>query len=335
MRQVRSLFGVGAALAFATFAACAPGSPGNTHPGDDDGDDDSPGTPDSGDPNAGFIDAAPFLDAGPFVDGGSQNGACDKMDILFVIDNSLSMDDDQAALAAAFPDFAAVIETYTNHTGQHLDYRVAITTTDVTWVDIFIPVTGNDGKFVTGSCPQWPAGRSWLQRGDTNVSGAFSCAAKVGTDGSGFEMELEGAKLALLDRIPTPNGSFLREDALLAIVFLTDENDCSKPGLSVSPLDANPCANANALEPVANYVAKFDTLKGGHGRWATASIAIPGGAGSCAGAGSSENKRLEAFTSLAGANGVFTNLCAGHLESALMQAFDTFALACENIPPVN
>jgi hypothetical protein len=322
------------AAAFVTLGACAPGQPGG-RPGDDDGDDDTPGTPDAGDPNAGFIDAAPFLDGGPFVDGGGNGGACDKMDILFVVDNSASMDDDQAALAAAFPQFASVIENYTNHTGQHLDYRVAITTTDVTWVDIFIPVTGNDGKFVTGNCPQWPAGRGWLQRGDTDVSGAFSCAAQVGSDGSGFEMELEGAKLALLDRIPTPNGSFVRPDALLAIVFLTDENDCSKPGLAVDLGNPDPCANSAGLEPVANYVAKFDTLKGGHGRWATASIAIPPGAGSCAGDGSSENVRLKSFTDMAGTNGVFTNICAGNMAQSLMQAFDTFGLACENIPPVN
>jgi hypothetical protein len=334
MRQLRNFFGIAAAVATIALGACAPGEPGNTHPGDDDGDDDSAVHPDA-DPNAGFIDAAPFLDAGPFVDGGDQNGACDKIDILFVVDNSASMEDEQVALAAAFPQFVSVIENYTNHTGQHLDYRVAITTTDVTWVDIFIPMAGNDGKFVNGNCPQWPNGRGWLQRGDTDVSGAFSCAAKVGIDGSGFEMPLEGAKLALIDRIPNPNGNFLREDALLAIVLLTDENDCSKPGLAVDLLHPNPCADPTLLEPVTNYISKFDTLKGGHGRWATAVIAIPPGAGQCGGSQSSENVRLKSFTDMTGANAVFTNICSGNMAQSLMTAFDTFGLACENIPPVN
>jgi hypothetical protein len=338
MRQVRSFFALAATtVAFVSLGACAPGQPGNGNHGDDDGDDDSSGTPDAGDPNAGFIDAAPFLDGGPFVDGGSNGGACDKIDILFVVDNSASMEDEQNALAAAFPQFASVIENYTNHTGQHLDYHIAITTTDITYsqdVPIFGPQVSqwNDGKFVTGNCQGWPAGRLFLQKGDSNVSSAFSCAAQVGIDGSGLEMPLEAAKEALMDRVPTPNAGFLRQDALLAIVMLTDENDCSVPNLALGAFDT-PCTNN--LEPIQNYVAKFDTLKGGHGRWATAVIAIPPGAGQCGGSQSSENVRLKSFTDMAGTNGVFANICSGNMAQSLMQAFDTFGLACENIPPVN
>jgi hypothetical protein len=333
MRNIRIELAILAALA---LAACAPGDPGNG--GNNNGDDDTTHVPDAGDPNAGFIDATPFIDGGGFVDGGGENGACDKIDILFVVDNSGSMADEQAALAAAFPQFVTVIENYTNQTGQHLDYRVAITTTDITYSED-VPILGpqvsmwNDGKFVTGNCTGqgWPSGRLFLQRGDTNVSNAFSCAAKVGTDGSGLEMPLEAAKEALIDRVPTPNANFLRDDALLAVVMLTDENDCSTPNLQLGVFDT-PCVNN---EPVANYVAKLDTLKGGHGRWATAVIAIPPGVGACAGDGSSENVRLKQFTDMAGTNGVFANICSGNMAQSLMQAFDTFGLACENIPPVN
>jgi hypothetical protein len=333
-RQVLNGFALAAALG---LAACAPGDPGNG--GNNNGDDDSSMHPDA-DPNAGFIDAAPFIDAGGFYDGGEQpmNGACDKIDILFVVDNSGSMEDEQVALAAAFPQFATVIENYTNQTGQHIDYHIAITTTDITYsqdVPIFGPqvTPWNDGKFVTGNCAGsgWPAGRLFLQKGDPNVSTAFSCATKVGTMGSGLEMPLEAAKEALIDRVPTPNANFLRDDALLAIVMLTDENDCSTPNLALGVFDT-PCVNNEA---VANYVTKLDALKSGHGRWATAVIAIPPGAGACAGDGSSENVRLKQFTDAAGANGVFTNICSGNMAQSLMQAFDTFGLACENIPPVN
>jgi hypothetical protein len=338
MREVRSRFGIATAVAIVALGACGPGAA--HRPGDDDstGDDDAPGTPDASDPNAGFIDAAPFLDAGPFVDGGALGGACEKIDILFVVDNSGSMAEEQAALATAFPQFVSVIENYTNQTGQHLDYHIAITTTDITFSQddpIFGPQVSmwNDGKFVTGNCQAqgWP-NRRFLQKGDSNVSAAFSCAAHVGTDGSGLEMPLEAAKEALIDRVPAPNAGFIREDALLAIVMLTDENDCSVPNLTLGAFDT-PCVNN--LEPIPNYVAKLDTLKGGHGRWATAVIAIPPGAGPCGGDGSSENVRLKAFTDAAGANGVFANICTGNMAQSLMQAFDTFGLACENIPPVN
>jgi len=57
------------------------------------------------------------------------------------------------------------------------------------------------------------------------LSDVFSCIANVGIDGCGFEQTLEAMRLALDDN---PNNvGFLRDDALLAIVFITDEDDCS------------------------------------------------------------------------------------------------------------
>jgi hypothetical protein len=54
----------------------------------------------------------------------------------------------------------------------------------------------------------------------------FTCMASVGTSGCGFEHVLESAVQAL--RKPE-NGDFLRSDALLTVVFLTNEDDCSAP----------------------------------------------------------------------------------------------------------
>lgn len=337
MRQVRSLFGIVAAVTTVALGACAPGQPGgNNHQGDDD---DAPGTPDAGDPNAGFIDAAPFLDGGPFVDGGSQNGACDKIDILFVVDNSNSMESKQAALAAAFPQFMHVIETYPVPGGGHLDYHVGVTSTDHGG-GLTIPQHGQllNSNVESGMSCSFPGGRKYLQSGDANVETAFVCAAHMGTGGSGYEMPLQSAKMALVDQAQgssPPNAGFVREDALLAIVMLTDENDCSTvadPGFGAA-IPAVYCADTN-LEPVSSYVTAFDGVKGLRGRWATAIIAIPPHSPTC-GTGASENVRLKAFADQTGQNAVFTNICAGDLSNALMQAFDTFRIACENIPPVN
>jgi hypothetical protein len=326
MRQVRSLlFLASAALA---VAACSP-----TPPADDD--QTNGGTDASG---GGSIDGGGggFIDGGGFaVDGGGThtNGACDKIDILFVIDNSGSMAAQQAALATAFPQFATVIENYKNSAGNPLDYHIGITTTDHGPGDIF--QTPNDGKLVTGSGCNFPGGRVYLQRGDANVAAAFSCAATVGTNGSPYEMPLESAKLALVDQIAGPNAGFLRDDALLAIVMLTDENDCST--LASPSIFSNPpqlyCDTG--LEPVATYVAAFDGVKGGErGRWATSIIAVPPGAGQCGGPESSENVRLKAFADATGTNAVFSNICSGNMAQSLMDAFAKFSEACENIPPV-
>jgi len=58
------------------------------------------------------------------------------------------------------------------------------------------------------------------------VKDAFTCIARIGTGGCGFENPLEAARRAL-DPVLNVNPGFVRSNALLAVVFLTDEDDCS------------------------------------------------------------------------------------------------------------
>lgn len=55
---------------------------------------------------------------------------------------------------------------------------------------------------------------------------AFQCLALVGDGGCGIEGQLEGAKLAL-DGHRLENSGFLRTGSMLAVIFITDEDDCS------------------------------------------------------------------------------------------------------------
>ena len=54
----------------------------------------------------------------------------------------------------------------------------------------------------------------------------FTCMASVGTRGCGYEHVLESVRAAL---VRPENGDFVRSDALLTVVFLTNEDDCSAP----------------------------------------------------------------------------------------------------------
>jgi hypothetical protein len=54
----------------------------------------------------------------------------------------------------------------------------------------------------------------------------FTCMASVGTRGCGYEHVLESVRAAL---VRPENGDFVRPDALLTVVFLTNEDDCSAP----------------------------------------------------------------------------------------------------------
>jgi hypothetical protein len=60
------------------------------------------------------------------------------------------------------------------------------------------------------------------------LSEAFRCAASVGTAGCGWEQPLAAARAAL-EGDPQDGSRFLRRDAYLLILIVTDEDDCSAP----------------------------------------------------------------------------------------------------------
>ena len=68
-----------------------------------------------------------------------------------------------------------------------------------------------------------------------NIEDVFSCIALLGDTGCGFEHQFESTRQALI-RATHPedmnNGGFLRGDAFLGIVMLTNEDDCSVPSNS-------------------------------------------------------------------------------------------------------
>jgi hypothetical protein len=276
-----------------------------------------------------------------------QEGACTKIDFLFVVDDSGSMSEEQQNLGANFPRFVQAIEAFRNKTGQALDYRLAVTTTGITHTitlpsplpgilpDQTINETGKDGELIQkSSCGM---SRRWFQKGDANLPSNFACAAKVGTSGPAFEMHLEGLKRALVDRVADgKNAGFLRDDALLAVVFLTDEDDCSTPLATFTANDDSCVPPPPGLVSIPSYLNVLDTAKGGgtagRSRWASAVIAGPNDCDSTFGSARTATRMLE-FVRQAGSNAVFSSICSGDLSGALTQALGTFQAACNNFQP--
>ncbi|MEZ4366229.1 MAG: hypothetical protein R2939_08055 [Kofleriaceae bacterium] len=289
-------------------------------------------------------------DDDPRVDGGggggvdADTGVCQAMDVMFIIDDSGSMAEEQTNLTANFPQFAQVLTDY-RVDGSPLDFRVAVTTTgrDVNYtidnMGFMFPMSedGDNGAFRDGC----GLGRRWLERTDANLASTFSCRANVGTGGPGFEMPIFMSMMALRERITDgTNLGFLRDDALLALVILTDENDCSRTddGWTVGIGD-DPCTEAGAPHVLpTEMIAFFDELKGGRGRWAAAVIAAPTDCDSTFGTASEaiRLKQLVSEMNSGGAqNGVFSSICEGDLAGALGDALDTFQAACETFPPID
>ena len=210
------------------------------------------------------------------------------VDILFVIDNSGSMAEEQALLSKNFASFINVLEAE----DVNANYRIGITTTD----------SGNPrcpkatynpegGKLVLSSCvdrvgqgefsfnmndfsyacndycmltdadltikptaTQYSNGmeapRKWIERieGRTNLPDnvttiqAFQCFGPQGVAGCGFESHLESMYLALAQassKDSVTNYGFLRDAAILSIVFISDETDCSYTGMGAEIFTTN------------------------------------------------------------------------------------------------
>jgi len=266
---------------------------------------------------------------------------CQKMDIVFVVDDSGSMDQEQTNLAANFPKFITVLDSFKTKSGAKLDYRVAVTTTgrDVKY-SIELPglgslpqdEKGDDGAFKnTKACG---ATKRWVDKADSDKSTRFSCLAKVGTSGPSIEMPLESLKLALNDRVADgTNAGFLRPDALLAVVILTDEDDCSRQDNNFVYKGDGACETMDHVQPLTDYVSMLDTAAKGPGRWATAVIAGDKACTSSFG-DAADAKRLKSFVGLAGKNGTFSSICDGDLSGSLQKALDTFDAACKSFPAV-
>ncbi|MBA3544897.1 MAG: VWA domain-containing protein [Nannocystis sp.] len=211
------------------------------------------------------------------TDGGGGGGVAiafnKEVDVLFVIDNSGSMAEEQALLSQNFASFIGVLES----AEVAANYRIGITTTDagnprcpnttpengtLVLSSCLDRVASNEFKYnnadfgftctdycaktdgdlkVRATTTQYdatPAPRKWIERSDgqSNIEGAdsnveaFQCYGPQGVAGCGFESHLESMykALAKASDVGSPaNYGFLREAAVLSIVILTDEADCS------------------------------------------------------------------------------------------------------------
>ncbi len=211
------------------------------------------------------------------------------VDVLFVVDNSGSMAQEQITLADNFDSFINVLEA----DDVDANYRIGVTTSDNSNVQSACPTEGINnttpeaGKLVLSSCTtravefEWPhsaptvqvydeactalcpesignqisvlptktaldgeaKARPWIQNieGVSNLSidggetawsdmvQAFQCMGPQGVDGCGYESQLESQykALALAKVGNSEQYGFLRDQAILAIVQVTDEADCS------------------------------------------------------------------------------------------------------------
>jgi len=180
-----------------------------------------------------------------------------------------------------------------------------------------------------------PAGcnmtQRWIDETDTDKAAKFSCVVNVGTTGNSDEMPLGAMRDAFEDRIADgTNAGFRRSDALLAVVFLTDEEDCSCE--QPVNLGFTQFLCSAQMESPANYVAFLDQYTGHRSRWAAAAIAGTGPGDCTSSFGSAdEAMRLREFVQAAGNQARMSSICDGDLSVSLAQTLALFQSACGGI----
>ena len=192
-----------------------------------------------------------------------------QTDILFVIDDSGSMAGEQANVSANLGAFVQAL----NDSPVANDYQIGVTNTSVAGFasdDVTYVAGPNDGlgfpagrllavdpasgvySYTTGPRILAPASPTFIEDFQANVV--------VGTDGTGKEQPFLAARLALSDRIADgSNAGLLRPGARLAVIFISDEDDCTDPDgvISSVPLQGGAACHDPAKKALLESIPSF------------------------------------------------------------------------------
>ena len=259
------------------------------------------------------------FDLGEIPEAPPLDEECGEVDFLFVIDNSGSMGDEQANLVANFPAF---IDGIQNSLEEVESYHVGVVTTDAYSPNIagcqalssLVVQTGGSSSS-NAMCGPYAEGNNYMTEMD-DLATAFSCAAQIGTSGDATERAMQAVVEAVTQVEGDPgecNFGFLRDEALLVIVIITDEPDNTSLGTPMTWYDDVVAAKAGIPENIV----------------VLSLVNTPGGA--CFG-GDANN--MAAFTMMFGDNGFLADICAPDYMPVFDEAIGVIDVACENyIPP--
>lgn len=199
------------------------------------------------------------------------NSVNNKLDILWMMDSSGSMAEEQQNLSDNFNAFI------TDFVTKGYDYNIAVAATDA-WRYEYSPSTYQnlvrfrDGNIYTGTTTDntgvfmlTPSVFSASPNPVNDMINAFKKNIKVGITGNGDERAFDSIR----ETLKATQGSginsgynFRRNDAFLAIIIISDEEDFSRNNSNVNGCTGSPtpveCQDQN-LRPVSDYVSYLDT----------------------------------------------------------------------------
>ena len=318
------------------------GSAGDDQPGDGSG----VGTDTMGGSTAavdgGSSDDGIKLDVGDPSDVGSgpcTETGCRRIDMLFAIDSSLSMIEEVQALSATNSFNEIVAQLAAINCGD-IEYRIGLT-------------NDNDGGFIGSGA----MGHPWFDSNEmtpAEIAAGFNAAASTVVTG-GTPIACEHVLTSAVGLLEGDTTGFLRDDALLVLVLVTDVDDygyydqqgfggpcdgflCTQPVTPVEDLyDALVVLKNGEPEALAGIVVAGDpmVMEGSNLCGQPASCCGPPGGLECGQA--MHAPRLYDFASMqVGSNGVTLDICegAGELPGLLEDALGgDIDLACQAYEP--
>lgn len=185
-----------------------------------------------------------------------------KVDILWVIDDSASMIEEQQRVSDGFETFIAGIDE------TNVDFHLGVVSTDL---DLDNPDRGK----LLGSPAVITAQDDYVR--------LFRDRVQLGTGGSDKERGLS----ASLDAISEPlasgaNSGFLRNDASLLIIYVSDENDCSDNGALENESGSACYEQYDKLIPTRDIIVELKDIKEPPARVLASAIIGPPVAEACA-----------------------------------------------------
>ncbi len=280
------------------------GSGGNTDSG---GASSGGGGNGSGGGSGGFV----FPTPGPQFETRTQTinvFAAGVVDILFVIDNSGSMSQEQNELANRISGFMEIT--------KDLDWQIAMTTTD--------PRNGTSVNDPQGVPRAWGDGqfRSFgsnngnhfiLRAGEQSQAVAqdlLADAIYVGINGSGTERGIHTTFRALERSASSAvHGEFFRPNAALAVILISDEDECSNGG----------CLNNQPTSVPENLVSYVDSAFAGQKSFEFHSIIWIPGDTTC-NTGANQGNVYNQLSQLTG--GIVGSVCANNYSNLLQDIGD-------------
>lgn len=297
--------------------------------------------------------SSPKLDLAMVDFGGPPAGeGCTKVDFLFVLDNSISMGDEQQNLANSFPGFISTIQSQV----QAQDYHIMVIDTDDQdkWGEKWDKchekcMTDDPGDncltvyfpdIICGMEPPAPeacdqtlgAGRNkgaggppiacpldgglrYMTQDQADLPGAFDCVADMGATGNSNERPA-AALLEALGPQTQAGGchpGFLRDDAVLVVTMISDEQENGSPGTPQS------------------WYADLLALKGGN-ETAIVMLSLNGDAETM-GQECIPTAKMVEFVDYFGDRGIIDSICAPDYSPFFQDAVGVIDYACDEFVP--